>query len=73
MPSFRIAYTTPITVTVTIEADDEMGAEDFATDEGHVLVSDFLSTLGVATGDSRITRVDATLDGVGYDSIEELG
>lgn len=67
MPKFRVDYSTRIHISVDVEAEDETYADDVA----HTVVEDYLGTLGVATGDDRIRFVEASVDGIGADSVEE--
>ena len=73
MARFHVSYVTKVEVVLEVDAQDYEAAEDVASEDGHRVVEEFLSTLGTATGDARIVRVNATLDGVGHDSIDEAG
>ncbi|HEY9494611.1 MAG TPA: hypothetical protein VIR15_07145 [Intrasporangium sp.] len=66
MTTYRVYFNTHIEVTVEGDWPDE----DTAADLGWEVAEEYLRTLGVKTGDSRIVSVDASLDGIGADNVE---
>ncbi|MGL5816622.1 MAG: hypothetical protein ACRCYR_03595 [Phycicoccus sp.] len=72
MNKYRIYYRTSIEVILKVTAEDEEAADEFAQDKGWEIAEAYLRTLGTKTGDSRIENVEASLDGIGHDEIEEV-
>ena len=66
---YQVTFQTNIEIVVTIKSDDD----DAAADAAWQVAQDYLWTLGTQTGDERITSVNADLDGIGADSVEEIG
>jgi hypothetical protein len=65
MPTYRATYETRITLTVEVDAADEHDAAD----ESWGYAQAYLDTL---PGDHlHVVGVDASLDGIGADSVEE--
>lgn len=72
MARYRATFRTHIEVVVEIDAMglSAIEAEDVVPDEGWVIAEAYLQTLGTQTGDQRIVSVEASLDGIGADSVE---
>ena len=64
MPTFEVTYTTTLTLTVTIDAADD----DAASDTSWRAAQDYCDTL---MGDHRTVWAEATLDGIGADTVKE--
>jgi hypothetical protein len=66
MPRYRVHFTTSISLAVELDAEDENEAAEAAWQP----TEDYLQTL---RGDGyRVVSVDATLDGIGGDEVEEI-
>ncbi len=64
MPTFEVTYTTQLNLTVRIDAE---GQED-AADGSWQAAQNYCQTL---MGDHLTVRAEATLDGIGADTVEE--
>jgi hypothetical protein len=64
MPRYRVTYATTIHMTVDLDAADEEAAED----QSWQLAEDFLHTVH---GAGTPVTAEASLDGIGSDTIEE--
>jgi hypothetical protein len=65
MPRYRVSFDTSMWLEVTLDADDQEQAEDYAWD----LADAYLQTLW---GDGREVLAEASLDGIGATSCEEI-
>lgn len=75
MTTYRATYRTTIEIVIEIEIADSVhpaDAEDRAADEGWEIAEEFLQTLGTQKGNPAIVSVEASLDGIGATSIEEV-
>jgi hypothetical protein len=64
MTTYVVYYQVPLNVYVTIEAEDE----DSAADESHGIAEAYLQTV---YGNGRDVDVEASLDGLGAESVTE--
>ena len=68
MSGYRCTFRTQIEVIVEIGFPDE----DVASDAAWEVAEEFLQSLGVEKTDHRIKSVEASLDGIGADEVEEV-
>lgn len=64
MPTFRAHLDTVLSLSVTVDAEDE----DDAADKAWKIAEEFAQSLR-PHGDDRVTSVDATFDGISADEI----
>ena len=65
MRTYLVTFTTPIHLTVTVEAEGEQEAADLAWQPAE----DYLQTI---VGDHQQVRAEASLDGIGADDVTEV-
>ena len=65
MSTYDVTFNTTLSVTVTIQADDE----DTAADKAWEIAENYAKTIG---GNYRDIRADASFDGIGADEVTEV-